>query len=168
MHHIPGHNSPNARFFISDGVVDAAEVMRHIESKEGDSHPIVIMDNNDNGYFSDDAFDYKDHAIYFACHMYEHSDGHASLHAKREVDTIIRHYVRFLHRILGSKQQQFRFGLFPDLDQINYMSTGIEWDSWYIKRIDITVATQVDHCENDLIPDLEHIIHELSHSPDCP
>ena len=158
MMHTPGPKGENQRFFISNGVVDAAEVMRHIESKEGDSHPIVIMDNNDNGFFSDDAYDHKDYIIYFACHMPEHNDGHAALHAKREIDTIIRQFLRFLHKVLGSKTQQMKMGLFPDFNQINYLSAGVEWDSWYIKRIDITVTTFVDRCENDLIPDAESII----------
>lgn len=93
MHHVPGPDSLNKRFFICDSYVYLTEFLRG--SMDPECSPCVVTESQQEGNIQDGK-DYARYTFYFLVRSGETHDGHTAYRAKRDAKHVMLDFVNFV------------------------------------------------------------------------
>lgn len=140
MQHIPGRNSKNQRFFLTDTYMGMVDFMTNIQPE---SSPCVIMESNQEGTFSG-YYDRPRHTLYFMVQADEMSDGRSALSAKMEAK---QHLQKFLAYLWEAQERGV-----PGVDNIkaddyiDYQTVGPFYNGWFGVFISLEDVQKISHC----------------------
>lgn len=148
MQHLPGPNSKNQRFFLTDSFYGLSEFMRNIKYSQS---PCVIMESDQEGRIHG-GIDHPHYTLYFMVKAERMNNGLAALDAKLEAKVHMQKFLSYL------RNQQDK-GDVPGIehididDYLDYQSIGPLYDGWYGVSVTLEDCQQMSMCatENDYL-----------------
>lgn len=153
MHHVPGEDSLNKRFFICDSYMTMTSFMEHMDPEHT---PCVIVESQQEGNVQMGK-DYPRYSFYFMVRSGETHEGYTAYDAKSEAKMVMMDFINFirmfkywdengneqrlaalplkegdyLHELRTSVQSGDRCLENVNIEDFNYESLNELYDSWY-------------------------------------
>lgn len=168
MHHVPGEDSLNRRFFICDSYMNMTSFMEHMDP---DCSPCVIVESQQEGNI-ENGKDYPRYSFYFMVRSGQTHEGYSAFDAKSEAKRVMMDFINFIRafkncdeggneRILynltlpsGSYLYELREAVLQgdqcmmniDIESLTYESLNELYDTWYGIQVTIGDMQVYDMC----------------------
>lgn len=148
MQHIPGKNSKNQRFFLTDTFMGLSDFMTNVQPQKS---PCLIVETNQEGSL-DVRFDTPRYTLYFMVRSDRMSDGQEALDAKLDAKT---HMLKFFVYALNKQESGISVIKNINLDNIDYQTVGPFYNGWYGVTITLKDVVSISRCidNNDYLDD---------------
>lgn len=144
IQHVPGHSSPNPRFFLTTGFASMMDFMQNQGLK---SSPCVVMESGAPMTGSSNGWIYSDYTIYFCVRdpqLTNAGDGRAAKNCKLEAKQLA---LAFKNNALAMNSIWRQKGISMSVENDwNIEDYGPFWTWWYAAELHIRVGEAADTC----------------------